>query len=91
MSMSGSARLVDEALEEELVLDRVDLGDPQAVGHDRVAGAPPPLADDPAGTGELHEVPHDEEELGEVRAVDDVELMGQLRQGALGDRPVTLP
>ena len=40
------ARLVDEALEEELVLDRVDLGDPQAVGHDRVAGAPPSLADD---------------------------------------------
>ena len=85
------ARLVDETLEEELVLDRVDLGDAQAVGHDRVAGAPPPLADDPALASELHQVPHDEEELGEVGAVDDVQLMGQLRQRTLGNRPITHP
>ena len=82
-------RLVDEALEEELVRDRVDLGDAEAVGHDRVAGAPPPLADDPAFAGELHQVPDDEEELGEVRALDDIELVGQLLQRLPGNRLVT--
>ena len=82
------ACLVDEALEEELVLDRVDLGDPQAVGHDRVAGAPPPLADDLSLPRELHQVPHDQEELGQVRALDDVELVRHLLQRLLRHRPV---
>ena len=83
------ARLVDEALEEELVLDRVDLGDAEAVGHDRVAGAPPSLADDVVRARELHEVPHDQEELGEVGPIDDLELVGELAQRALGNRLVT--
>ena len=83
------ARLVDEALEEELVGDRVDLGDAQAVGHDRVTGAPPPLADDLAAPRELHQVPDDEEELGQVGAVDDVELVRQLVECTLGNRAIT--
>ena len=83
------AGLVDEALEEQLVLDRVDLGDAEAIGHDRVAGAPAPLADDPARPRELHEVPDDEEELGQPRAVDDVELVRELPQRPLGNRPIT--
>ncbi len=89
VDVGQGARLVDEALEQELVLDGVDLGDAQAVGHDRVAGTPPPLADDPVPPRELHEVPHDQEELGQVRAVDDGQLVGQLLEGLLGNRADT--
>ncbi len=74
----GGAALVDEALEEEVVADRVDPGDPQHVGHDRVGGAAAPLGRDPALLREAHEVPADEEELGEAGPLDDVELVGQL-------------
>ncbi len=82
-------RLVDEALEEELVGDRVDLGDAQAVGHDRVAGTPPPLADDPVLPRELHQVPHDQEELGQVGPLDDLQLVGQLLHRLPGNGPIT--
>jgi hypothetical protein len=84
-------RLVDEALEQELVLDRVDLGDAQAVGHDRVAGASPSLPDDAALARELHQVPDDQEELRQVGALDDVQLVRQLLHGLLGNWPVTAP
>jgi len=83
------ARLVDEALEEQLVLDRVDLGDAQAVGHDRVAGTSPSLTDDPVRSRELHEIPHDQEELREMRALDDGQLVSQLLQRLPGNRAVT--
>jgi hypothetical protein len=84
-------RLVDEALEQELVLDRIHLGDAQAIGHDRVAGAPPALPDDSALARELHQVPDDQEELRQVGALDDVQLMRQLLDGLLGNGPITAP
>ena len=43
----GRPALVDEPLEQQLVADRVDPGDPQHVGDDRIARAPPPLGRDP--------------------------------------------
>jgi hypothetical protein len=73
------------------VLDRIHLGDAQAVGHDRVAGAAPSLPDDPALARELHQVPHDQEELGQVGALDDVQLVRQLLDRLLGNGPITAP
>ena len=75
VDVGKGARLVDEALEEELVLDGIDLGDAQGVGHDRVTGAPPPLADDVFRSRVFHQVPDDQEELGQVGAVDDSQLV----------------
>jgi hypothetical protein len=70
--------LVDEPLEEEAVADRVDPGDPQNVRDDRICRAPPALGGDPPLAREAHEVPADEEELGEAGPLDDVELVGEL-------------
>ena len=73
------------------MLDGIDLGDAQGVGHDRVAGAPPPLADDVVRPRVLHQVPDDQEELGQVGAVDDPQLVRQLLEGSLGNGPITAP
>ena len=78
----GRAALVDEALEEQLVADGVDAGDAQRVGHDRIARAAPTLRGDAALAAEAHEVPADEEELGEAGALDDLELVGHLLEHA---------
>src|SRR3990172_9485808 len=74
----GRPPLVDEALEEEAVADGVDAGDAEHVGEDRVARAAAPLGRDAPLAGEAHEVPADEEELGQAGALDDVELVGEL-------------
>ena len=60
--------LVDEPLEQQLVADRVDARDPQHVGDDRVRRAPPPLRRDVLRLREPHQVPADQEELGEARS-----------------------
>ena len=80
MSTSGIRRaaLVDEALEQQLVADRVDAGDAQHVGHDRIAGAAPALRRDAAVAAEPHDVPADQEELGQAGALDDLQLVRQL-------------
>ncbi len=57
----------------------VDGGDAQAVGHRRVGGAAPALAQDPPLPGEAHRVPHDQEEAGEAQPRDDAQLVLQLR------------
>jgi hypothetical protein len=76
----GIARstFVDEALEEQVVADRIDAGDAEHVGHDRIGGAAPTLRRDPALAGEPHQVPADQEELGQAGPLDDVQLVGQL-------------
>src|SRR5207247_1800971 len=66
---------MEEALEKQVVLDRVDPGDPEQVGHDAVCRRPAPLAGDTTGSGEAHQVPIDQEELGKTGLVDDVELL----------------
>ncbi|KRT62509.1 MAG: hypothetical protein XU10_C0026G0022 [Chloroflexi bacterium CSP1-4] len=58
--------------------DGVDAGDAEHVGEDRVARAAAPLGRDAPLAGEAHEVPADEEELGQAGALDDVELVGEL-------------
>ena len=87
----GGATLVDEAFEEQLVADGIDAGDAEGVGHDGVAGAATTLRRDAALAGKAHEVPADEEELGESGALDDLELMGHLLEHARRDGVVALP
>ena len=68
--------------------DGIDARDAQHVGDDRIAGAAPTLGRDAALAAEAHEVPADEEELGQAGALDDLQLVGQLldhgrRQGVV--------
>ncbi len=85
------ASFVDEPLEQQVVADGVDPRDPQHVRNDRVARAPPPLSRDAALSGELHQVPADQEELSEPRPLDHVELVGELREHARSERVVPSP
>ena len=69
------AARVEEPLEEEVVLDRVDVDDAQAVRHARTGRAAPARPDpDAARLGVADEVPDDEEVRGEPHRLDDVEL-----------------
>ncbi len=69
------AARVEEALEEEAVLDRVDVGDLQAIGRERAGGASTPRADlDPVPLGERDEVPDDQEVVREAHLLDRLEL-----------------
>ena len=65
MSMSGiEMRLrVEEALEQQVVADRVEVGDAQAVGHRAAGGADPRPGPTrmPRVRAWRDEVPHDEE------------------------------
>jgi hypothetical protein len=76
---------VQEALEQEVVGQRVDVRDPQAVGDDRAGGRTASRAHgDPAALGEVDEVPHDQEVGVEAHPVDHLELglhAGQRRGG----------
>ena len=69
------ARRVQEALEEEPVADRVDVGDLEAVGGEgaRRRAAPGPDAD-PVLLREVDEVPDDEEVVREPHLLDRLEL-----------------
>ena len=87
------AARVEEALEEQVVLDRVEVDDAQAVRHaaPRRRASPgshpyPPIA------GELDQIPHHEEVGGEAHVVDDPELEVQaLHHRRRQRRPVPLP
>ena len=53
---------VEEPFEEQVVVDRVEVGDPEAVGDRAARRTPPPRADpDPGLTGMADQVPGDEE------------------------------
>ncbi len=66
---------VQEALEQQVVAQRVDIGDRQAVGHDRAGRrAAPGSHGDAVLLRELDEVPDDQEVGVEAHAVDHVEL-----------------
>ncbi len=84
----GRPALVDEALEEQLVADGVDARDAQHVGHDRVARAAPTLGRDAPLAAEAHQVPADEEELGQAGPLDDLQLVRQLLEHARRERVV---
>ncbi len=67
---------VEEPLEDEPVLQRVEVGDAQAVGDDGAGGAPPPgTGPDPLLPGVPHEIPHDQEVGGEAHVLDHPQLV----------------
>ena len=84
----GCPALVDEPLEQEVVRDRFDPTDPERVRDDRARGASPALGRDPPLLRVLHQVPADQEELGEPGPLDDPELVGEAVHDGRGQRVV---
>ena len=92
---------VEEPLEEQAVAERVEVDDPQAVGHGTPGRRPPARADpDAAVAGVLDEVPHHEEVGREPHLGDDAELVvdplagprrGAVRRSAGGRPPRSAP
>ena len=78
---------VEEALEEQVVAQRVDVGDPQRVGDDRAGGRATARADgDAVLLRPLDEVPDDQEVGVEAHPVDDAELVLHALDGVGRDR-----
>ena len=80
------AARVEEALEEEVVADRVDVGDLEAVRDERAGGQPRPgPTADPVALREADEVGDDQEVVGEAHLPDRLQLelepLVQLRGG----------
>ncbi len=72
----GHALGVEEALEEQAVLQRIDVGDLEAVGHEGArARAPARAHGDAVLLGVMDEVPDDEEVAGEAHGGDDGKLV----------------
>ena len=71
----GDALGIEEALEEQLVLERIDVGDLHGVGDERAGGGAAAGADgDAVVAGVLDEVPDDEEVAGVLHLLDDVDF-----------------
>ena len=67
---------VEKPLEQQVVADRVDVGDAQAIRHARSGRAPAPGPDADAVLARIPvEVPHDEEVRGEPHRFDDAEFV----------------
>ena len=77
---------VEEALEEEVIADGVDVGDAEAVGYGRPCGRSTPRAyEDAHITGGSDEVLHDEEVAREAHARDDAQLKVDTLTYLVGD------
>ena len=72
--------LVEKALEQQVMGHRVDAGDVEQVGDDRVRGAAAPLPGNVMLVRVSHDVPRDQEELGKSCLLDDVQLALQARR-----------
>ena len=68
---------VEEAFEHQLVLQRVYVGDAQAIQRDAGGGAAPHAVEDIVAADEVDDVPHDEEVVGEPGVLDDLKLVTQ--------------
>ena len=83
---------IEEPLEEEIVLDRVEVRDAGEVGDERSRGRSAAGTDDDAVLlGPVHEVLHDEEVRRETGRVDDAELVVEARALFLADDGVAEP
>ena len=81
---------VEEALEQKVVGERIDVGDLEAVRDDRAGRGPAPGTDrDAVLFGEADEVPDDQEVGAEAHALDHVELVLEAL-ASLGGRRVTV-
>ena len=82
----GHALGVEEPLEQQAVLDRVELGDAQRVGDERAGRGAATRADpDPVLLGVADEVGDDQEVAGEAHLADDADLVRGLLAVRLGD------
>ncbi len=79
---------VEEALEEEVVANRVGGGDVEGVADDGVTGAPAPRAVDAALPCPAHDVVHHQEVVGETHALDHGQLLLQELHRPRRHRPV---
>ncbi len=69
---------VQEPLEDEVVLHRIDVGDPEAVGNEAAGRRSAPWPDrDPLLARIPDEIPHDQEVPGVLHLLDHVDLVGQ--------------
>ncbi len=73
----GDAPRVEEALEDQPVLDGIDQGDIQGVGHDRAGCRAAGVVPDALLAGVAAQVPHDQEVGVEPHLVDDAQLVIQ--------------
>ena len=72
----GDALRVQEALKQQVVLQGIDLGDAQRVGHDGARAAAAPRADPHAvGLGVVDEVPDDQEVVHVAHLLDHAQLV----------------
>ncbi len=81
----------EKAFEDQVVGQGVDGADVQQVGDQRVGGRAAPLAADAVLAREAHDVPDDEEVVGQPGAGDNVQLPPQLRARPLRRLAVPLP
>ncbi len=77
------ARCAEEALEVEVQLDRVHVGDAEAVGDHAVRAATPAHMEKALAAGEAHDVLVDEEVADEAHALDHVQLVLHARDHLL--------
>ena len=82
---------VEEALEDEVVRERVDVGDLEAVKDDAGRGAAADAHGDALAARELREVAHDQEVLREARLLHDAEFVLQARDVLGRGGAVALP
>ena len=84
---------VQEALEEQVVLDRVEVHDPKAVGHAAPGRRSTTGSDaDVLLLGVADQVPHDEEVGREAHVGDDAQLVVEALDHLVGERrPIALP
>ena len=69
---------VEEALEDEVVRHRIDVGNPQAIGDEAAGGGSAPRPDgDPLLARVADEIPHDQEVPGVLHRLDHVDLVRQ--------------
>ncbi len=81
---------VQEPVEDEAVLDRIDIGEADGVVHERAAGAAAHRGEDVVVVGVLDEVLHDEDVAGVAGLGDDVDLLVESLAQRRGDRTVPL-
>ena len=80
---------VEEALEDQAVAQRVEVGDAEGVGHEAARRRPAPGPDgDPALARVADEIGHDQEVARVAGLADHVELVVEPLAGLLGDRVV---
>ena len=81
----GDATGVEEPLEQQVVLDGIEVGDPQRVGDRAPRRGPTAGADaDVRVAGVADQVPHDQEVRAEPHVADDLELVGEAFDHVVG-------